>query len=332
MKIIAHDEDSLTNLLFSEIHRLDKIKNFLNSIVWRDNESRNFEITNCILHQQVNFSEFGKPDAIIILDDEKKDKHIFVVEAKLNKYVEACGYNLSNGKYNNRNNSKLNNQITLRYRAMISLHTIEKVGFITEEKHLTESSYSEDQVRRCKKTSTCQLFRKIGKGSFHLYFIVLTPDIESPFIVVDESHDFFPLFFNQNSPSEEHIPILGSISWRACSELLKKEKSHFPESCNKMFMYSTQPEEVSEPINENDLFVRGRQIIEYNGKLCHLSCKKCSYAIRYFLNGKFIELDRGINDKNKYLSLKDKISIVEKAPARNLEELDFWSKYFETSR
>ena len=32
MKIIAHDEDSMTNLFFSEVHRLDKLQSFLNQI------------------------------------------------------------------------------------------------------------------------------------------------------------------------------------------------------------------------------------------------------------------------------------------------------------
>ena len=95
MKIMAHDEDSMTNLLFSEVHRLDKLQSFLNQIEWRDHSVHQFNIANAELHQQVNFSEFGKPDALIIKTDNLGKKHIVIVEVKLHSYVESCSYNFT---------------------------------------------------------------------------------------------------------------------------------------------------------------------------------------------------------------------------------------------
>ncbi len=65
MKIIAHDEDSMTNLFFSEVHRHEKLEDFLALIEWRYCSSLPFDVSAAELHQQVNFSEFGRPDAII---------------------------------------------------------------------------------------------------------------------------------------------------------------------------------------------------------------------------------------------------------------------------
>ncbi len=70
MKIIAHDENSLTNLFFSEIYRLQKISEFLNGIEWRDLIKLPFDIAETELHHQVNLSEFGRPDAIITVVDQ----------------------------------------------------------------------------------------------------------------------------------------------------------------------------------------------------------------------------------------------------------------------
>ena len=36
MRIIAHNEDSMTNLFFSEIHRIERIEQFLGLINWRN--------------------------------------------------------------------------------------------------------------------------------------------------------------------------------------------------------------------------------------------------------------------------------------------------------
>ena len=83
-----------------------------------------------------------------------------------------------------------------------------------------------------------------------------------------------------------------------------------------------------EPHLTGELFVKGRQIVKYGNKYCHLSCKGYSYAIRHFGKGKFVELDRGKGDREKYLSLKDRIQVLEKAPSVPIYDDSFWNKYF----
>ena len=106
MRIIAHDEDSMTNLFFSEVHRHQKIADFLGLIEWRSSTVIPFDISVVELHQQVNFSEFGKPDAIILATDSKGNKHVVVLEVKLGTYLDCC-ISVDNGKFNNKFNNKV---------------------------------------------------------------------------------------------------------------------------------------------------------------------------------------------------------------------------------
>jgi hypothetical protein len=77
-----------------------------------------------------------------------------------------------------------------------------------------------------------------------------------------------------------------------------------------------------------DLFVRGQRIVEYNGKLCHLSCRGYSFALREFTGGGFVELLRGSGDRDKYLGLRDKVRVVDRAPSNRLDDLAFSGPYF----
>jgi hypothetical protein len=81
---------------------------------------------------------------------------------------------------------------------------------------------------------------------------------------------------------------------------------------------------------EPELFVKGCQIIEYAGELCHLSCRKYSFAIRHIRNGAFVEICRGVKDRKKYLELKDKIRIVRKAPRKPIADMTFWVPLFQS--
>ena len=101
MQITAHDENSLTNLLFSEIHRHDRLPAFLGTITWRNRATFPFMIRDVTLHQQVGLSEFGKPDAVIIIVDADGRFHVLVVESKLKTYIESCGHNLPLRRFNN---------------------------------------------------------------------------------------------------------------------------------------------------------------------------------------------------------------------------------------
>jgi len=226
MKIIAHDEDSMTNLFFSEVHRHQKISEFLGLIEWRSNKVVPFDIAAVELHQQVNFSEFGRPDVIILVSDRKGNKHVVIVEVKLGKYLDCC-ISTDSGKFNNKFNSRLNNQLALKYRAMVALSSIVSKGFITESDHIAESPYAEDQIRRCKKSSTIALLRDLAGNGTKFYLITLTSDQLSPTAVerLASSDPCFPLFYNQNLETQEEYCNLGSVTWSQCRKLFNDRES-----------------------------------------------------------------------------------------------------------
>ena len=96
------------------------------------------------------------------------------------------------------------------------------------------------------------------------------------------------------------------------------------------FRTKSKDDDLPESPPIRDLFVKGRQIIIFNGEKCHLSCKGYSYAIRHFSNGRFVEKDRGKNDKVKYLALKNQIQVLEKAPYEPIGNTAYWENYFRT--
>lgn len=331
MKIFAHDEDSMTNLFFSEVHRHEKLNDFLALIEWRDYSEMPFDISDVELHQQVNFSEFGRPDAIILVTDSQGQKHVVIVEVKLGKYLDSC-ISTGSGKFNNKFNSRLNNQLALKFRAMMSLSSLADKGYITELEHSEESPYSEDQVRRCKKPATISFSKRIVNDDLHFYLVTLTSDAASP---VSEgklalSDPCFPLFFNQHTESQQEYQNLGSVVWSQCHSLFKGVNNHFSESFKLHFDEAS--EELIKIANPTDLFVKGSKIIRFDGKTCHLSCrggKPYSFAIRHFRNGQFIVIYRGENDREKYLGLKDQIEILGKAPSININDNPSWGTYFQ---
>jgi hypothetical protein len=330
MKIIAHDEDSMTNLFFSEVHRHEKLEDFLALIEWRCCSSLPFDVSDAELHQQVNFSEFGRPDAIILVTDSNYKKHVVIVEVKLGKYLDSC-ISTGNGKFDNKFNSRLNNQLALKYRAMISLPSIPDKGYITEKNHISESPYSEDQIRRCKKPSTISLFKDIADNNIQFYLVTLTSDRASPLNVdkLASSDPCFPLFFDQRLQSQQEYRNLGSALWSRCHKLFDGIDSHFSESFLLHFRNEKDAEEQIEAPKQEELFVRGQQIIKYAGRTCHLSCRGYSFAIRHFRDGKFVEIYRGKNDREKYLGLRSQIQIIGKAPQKPVEDTPFWETYFQ---
>jgi hypothetical protein len=313
----------MTNLFFCEVHRHEKLKEFLDLVEWREGSTAPFDVASAELHQQVNFSEFGRPDAIIVVTDSQGQKHVVIVEVKLGTYLESC-CSITTDKFGG-SNSALNNQLALKYRAMISLPSIDESGFITELPHAAHSPYSQDQVRRCKKQKTKNFCANLKGAPF--YLITLTSDDASPTSVnvLRSSDPCFPLFFNQHLEHQEEFTNLGSILWRRAATLFDGIDSHFADS---YALHFGEAEEAEEPVVQGDLFVSGSQIIEYDDKICHLSCRGYSFAIRHFRDGRFVEIYRGSKDKEKYLGLQAQLKVIEKAPPESLDKNEFWANYF----
>jgi hypothetical protein len=332
MRIVAHDEDSMTNLFFSEVHRHEKLEDFLALIAWRSAAHMPFDVAAAELHQQVNFSEFGRPDVIILVTDSNGRKHIVIVEVKLGKYLESSVATVT-GKFEKRPgfNSQLNAQLALKYRAMISLPSILEQGFMTESGHPSESPYCDDQVRRCKKRETIDFFADLARTGFEFYLVTLTSDGVPPLDAhrLASSDPCFPLFFDQCAKTQTEYSNLGSVLWSQCMGLFDGVDSHLSESFGLHFVKALEAEESAEAPLRSDLFVRGRQIVRFAGKTCHLACKGYSFTVRDFRNGDFVAIYAGKNDREKYLGLRTQIQVLRRAPQEPLADKSFWARFFQ---
>lgn len=334
MQIIAHDEDSMTNLLFSELHRCDLITDFIKKIKWRHHKITPFEVKSLEVHQQINISEFGRPDLILIITDMNDKFHILMIEVKLGTYLDACLTNVSN-KFDGRNNSRLNNQLTLKYRAIKSFNSLNNNNFITECKHTLKSPYSHDKVRRCKKNSTINFFKKFVDNDTSSYLVTLTSDKSCPIsfnrLAIDDP--CYPIFFDEALCKNIDFKNLGSITWKACERLFQPTDSYIKESFKLHFDQHSVELENEEFYNPDEIkpvqFIKGRKIIIFKGKKCLFTGRGYSFAIRKFEGNSFIEIYRGKKDIQKYMSLKDEIQIIEEAPRVNINDVDFWKGFFE---
>jgi len=334
MKIVAHDEDSLGNLLFCEVERHGKIVPLVNKIRWRNHSTCPFRIASAELHQQVNLSEFGQPDAVILVNDDKGAVHIIIIEAKLHSYVKACRENLSDFKFNWNNKSKLNNQLTLRYRFLRALPRLREKGYVSEIDHVDHSPYSTDRVRRCKKLLTLRIFEGIAEKTFDFYLAALTLDDLSPLREMGPSDEFFPLFFDQQKGTRDDFTGLGSLSWEDCHDAFGGTDNHFSYSYKALVGNSFELGSENSPEAEESFgrpLIKGRHMVEYGGKICLLSCRRCSYSIQHLQDGRFVELDRGKSDKKKFEALRGRIRLLGKAPSINMKSIEAWKHFLARS-
>src|SRR5208283_2191995 len=156
---------------------------------------------------------------------------------------------------------------------------------------------------RCKKQSTISLFKDLASNSAQFYLVTLTSDRASP-LSEDRLATFdpcFPLFFDQHVESQHEFRNLGSVLWRQCDQLFDGIDNHFSESSIFHFKNNPETDEPTEAAKQEEVFVKGRQIIKYAGKICYLSCRGYSFQIRDFRNGRFIAIYEGQKDREKYL-------------------------------
>jgi hypothetical protein len=331
MDIIAHDENSMTNLFFSEVHRHGRLGEVLERIQWRHHDRLPFDVCSAELHQQIGLSEFGKPDATVIVTDQGNVRHVVIIEGKLGGYLASAGPT-RDGLFDNGFNSRINNQLTLRYRAMGCLHRVPTTHFLTELPHSALSLYLGDKVRRCKKLRTIRLLEeKIRRFLHQIYLVALTTDGGNLFRdTVRPDHEHSPLFFDQEAGQRDEFRNLGSLSWQACNEVLAGIKGNFFTPSYTQF--ATELVENAEGSEEGIPQLQGfgaRRLVEYRGEVCLLSCKKLSYSLTAWRD-RFVEVDRGKNDRRKYVSLRDRVRLLGQAPSINMQDEDSWATFFAT--
>lgn len=328
--ITAHDENSLTLLLFTEVHRLGKLRDLLHAIRWRSHPRLPFGIKAVELHLQLGLSEFGKPDAVFVVTDVLDQIHIIIFEGKLWSYRDSCEDPLPGRQFNPSCNSMLNNQLALRYRAMRALPSLSTGLYLEEQQHVTPSPYVTDVPRSCQKPSTLALLRSVLPQLADFSLVTLTLDLEPPLLTLPTTDPSFPLLFRQDTQEpDEDFAHFGSLTWQDCSALFAGSENHFTPAYNALLREGGPNDELGD---EDDRFLVGRHIVLYKGAPVLFSGSGYSLKLHQWQGDRFRPIVEVQSDGQAYNALRPEIHYLQPAPDKNMEakNKDFWIEFFRT--
>lgn len=331
----GYSERGMINAMMYEMQHapngLEMLRNFLKLFVFPNEEPDFDNFQSARIRIEQSFSDFGDLDLLVMLEGSFKQSVLLEAKVKtfqannwsiydewesFNKVVDGTLLKSKDGS----------NLFVQLYRKMRLINQVKNPDLKLPSDILGERwSLGNNRIVR-------NAAEELAQYSSKTWFVALVPD--SP----EKVSNFFKTKLPNTQPvlPDWNINNIGFLSW----ESLENYCRNFPDvwrhtlsnfDYNKGQIYqSGQAKELSNqtPYNYEDLYVKGRQIVKYDGKICHLSCRGYSFAIRHFQNGEFVEIIRGSNDKGKYLSLKNQIQVIEQAPHEPVENTAFWKNYF----
>lgn len=342
IEVRGYSERGMINAMMYEMNYapdgIEMLRNFLKLCVFPNvnPDFENFQSARIRIEQ--SFSDFGDLDLLILLEGNPKQS-VFL-EAKVKTFQansrsifkewdifkQVVQGTLTKKEKGSNHGSNLFIQL---YRKMRLIYKLQNPNLQLQPNIIGKWSLGENRVVR-------KAAEELAQYSSKTWFIALVPDSQK------DIADFFKNKL-QNFPTELpdwNIFNVGYLAW----ESLENYCRNFPnEWIQTLSNFDYNHEQIfksgqimaannQHPPHQEELFVKGYQIIKYTGKICHLSCKGYSFAIRHFQNGKFVEIYRGSKDKEKYISLKNQIQVLEQAPRVSIENTekntDFWAHYF----
>lgn len=338
IEVRGYSERGMINAMMYEMNYapdgIEMLRNFLKLCVFPNvnPDFENFQSARIRIEQ--SFSDFGDLDLLILLEGNPKQS-VFL-EAKV-KTFQANSRSIFKewdifkqvvqGTLTKK--EKGSNLFIQLYRKMRLIYKLQNPNLQLQPNIIGKWSLGENRVVR-------KAAEELAQYSSKTWFIALVPDSQK------DIADFFKNKL-QNFPTglpDWNIFNVGYLAW----ESLENYCRNFPnEWIQTLSNFDYNHEQIfksgqimaannQHPPHQEELFVKGYQIIKYTGKICHLSCKGYSFAIRHFQNGKFVEIYRVSKDKEKYISLKNQIQVLEQAPRVSIENTekntDFWAHYF----
>lgn len=197
-----------------------------------------------------SFSEFGDPDLIIVCYCTDNEKHIIFLEAKVVKYEDSA-VNLHLNSFKGIN-SRINAQLTLKYRLANSLKERVPGGSIEEDLQYWKSAYAKfptelsGNPRRVKNKKVINLCDKCFLDVTDFWFAALVNNKQNdmPF---DES-SIRPLLFNAKGENawNEDGKRFGFITYSKLDEIMNPSGNYF--QAKKFISMSSPEEQITEDI------------------------------------------------------------------------------------
>jgi hypothetical protein len=208
--IVFYGERGVVNLITLELSKdIEKGKQFLSLIKFNEGYVPRWiqKVKSLYYFVELSFAEFGNPDLVILCEDTDNKKHLVFVEAKLVRYEDSA-VNLRTAKRENGINSRINAQLTLKYRLSEALRLRLKGQDIEEDQNIhclyaplpTESARGR---RRVKKQDILGLCDRYFSDVEDYLFVAMTDNDEkdepfkdeelSPLIVDKLKKDLSPL-------------------------------------------------------------------------------------------------------------------------------------------
>lgn len=339
IEVRGYSERGMINAMMYEMNYssngIEMLRNFLKLCVFpnEDPDFENFNSARVLIEQ--SFSDFGDLDLLIMLDGSIKQS--VLLEAKVKRF-QSNGWSISD-EWDNFKRVVDGTLPIAKYRSNLFIQLYRKMRLINTIKNPNlklQPNIIRDSWRLGKHRIVGKAAEELAQYSSKPWFLALVPDSQKNIA------DFFKNKLS-NLPTvlpDWSILNVGYLAWEDFENYCKNSPnewihtlSNFDYNHGQIFMSGQfRSTNNHKSPQQEELFVKGCQIIKYDGKICHLSCRGYSFAIRHFQKGKFVVIDRGSNDKEKYISLKNQIQVLEQAPCQSVENIDkntdFWGKYF----
>lgn len=202
--IIFYGERGLVNGMVIELtDNINLTKKFLKSIRFCGTESPSWidRVQKVTYLVEPSFSDFGNPDLIIVCDCGE-EKHVIFLEAKVVKYLDSAIKLDKKGAPTPGINSRINTQLTLKYRLSVALQQNNQVSnakFIEEslDNWLPYKDYPTETSKKPRRLiKNIELINDYFSGVKDYWFVALTTDNSKsrPY----NSADFRPLVLDSS--------------------------------------------------------------------------------------------------------------------------------------
>jgi hypothetical protein len=229
----------LTHMQQSKTGFGEEVKNLIKAIQWADEKPANWaeSITSAHAIVELGFGQFGDPDLILICNIEQGQKYVIFIEAKAKTYRDSMMPNQDPGMRARGFNSKINGQLSLKYRFAKAIIAANKglTEWVEEPMELWQR-YTADMLkdpiptpRRLKKGYIIsKILQPLMSGITSdecFRYVALTWDTENMAFFRDEEviDDFLPRFLHPadgRNLFQEMLSQIGWIGYRKLEEVL----------------------------------------------------------------------------------------------------------------